>query len=102
LRLARPLAEQGNADAQFGVGWMYDNGQGVPQDDARAVVWSRKAADQGYARAQLNLGVMYAMAEACRRTIRKPTCGSIWPPRPLKIPQFATRLPRTVTLWLQE
>jgi uncharacterized protein len=35
-------------------------GQGVPQDDAQAVAWYRKAAEQGYAAAQVNLGVMYA------------------------------------------
>ena len=32
LRIWRPLAELGNAAAQFNVGLMYDNGQGVPQD----------------------------------------------------------------------
>ena len=38
---------------------MYDDGEGVPQDDAEAVRWYRLAADQGYAPAQANLGVMY-------------------------------------------
>ncbi len=38
---------------------MYDNGQGVPQDYAMAVKWSRKAADQGYAPAQYALALMY-------------------------------------------
>ncbi len=38
---------------------MYDNGQGVPEDDAEAVRWYRLAADQGNATAQFNLGVMY-------------------------------------------
>jgi TPR repeat protein len=32
----------------------------VPQDDAAAVAWYRKAADQGNAKAHFNLGVMYA------------------------------------------
>ena len=59
LREWRPLAEQGNANAQFFLGFMYDNGQGVPQDYAKAVKWCRKAAEQGYARAQNDLGVMY-------------------------------------------
>ena len=31
----------------------------VPQDDAQAVAWYRKAADQGHAAAQFNLGAMY-------------------------------------------
>jgi uncharacterized protein len=55
----RPLADQGDADAQFLLGLMYDSGEGVPQDYALAVEWYRKAADQGYPPAQLNLGVAY-------------------------------------------
>ena len=38
---------------------MYDQGRGVPQDDAEAVAWYRRAAEQGNARAQYNLGGMY-------------------------------------------
>ena len=38
---------------------MYAEGQGVPQDDAKAVTWYKKAAQQGLAEAQNNLGVMY-------------------------------------------
>ena len=57
LRLA---AEQGNADAQYSLGVMYDDGRGVPQDGAEAVKWYRLAAEQGYSLAQFNLGVMYA------------------------------------------
>ncbi len=42
---------------------MYGKGQGVPQDDAKAVKWYRKAAEQGYAGAQSNLGVMYGKGQ---------------------------------------
>ena len=45
--------------AQFNLGLMYHNGQGVPQDYREAVRWYRMAADQGDADAQFNLGVMY-------------------------------------------
>ena len=55
----RAHAEQGNADAQFNLGLMYDNGQGVAQDYAQALRWYRLAAEQGNAAAQLNLGAMY-------------------------------------------
>ncbi|WP_277600823.1 tetratricopeptide repeat protein [Eikenella corrodens] len=61
------LAEQGNADAQYNLGVMYDNGQGVRQDYAEAARWYRKAAEQGYAKAQYNLGSMYYI-----RTRRAP------------------------------
>ena len=54
-----PIAEQGNADAQFALGVMYGNGDGVPQDYAVAMKWYRLAAEQGIARAQYNLGIMY-------------------------------------------
>jgi uncharacterized protein len=53
------LAEQGDADVQFILAIMYDNGEGVPQDYKQAVKWYTKAAEQGNAKAQHNLGVMY-------------------------------------------
>ncbi len=40
-------------------GLAYAEGRGVPQDDAQALVWLRKAADQGSADAQGVLGKMY-------------------------------------------
>ncbi len=60
LREIRPLAEQGDATAQFNLGLMYSLGQGVPQDSAAAVEWYRLAAGQGYADAQNNFSVMFA------------------------------------------
>ena len=52
-------ADQGNADTQYNLGLMYNNGIGVTQDYAEAMKWYRKAADQGNAKAQSNLGLMY-------------------------------------------
>jgi len=60
LRLWHPLAERGNADAQFHLGVMYESGQGVLRDDAEAIKWYRKAAEQDDGVAQFNLGVIYA------------------------------------------
>jgi len=59
LRELRVLAEQGHAGAQFNLGVMYGNGQGVTQDYVQAVKWYRKAAEQGDADAQFNLALMY-------------------------------------------
>ena len=59
----KPLAEQGNAVAQYNLALMYDNGEGVTLDDAEAVKWYRKAAEQENANAQSNLGVMYYNGE---------------------------------------
>ena len=64
------VAEQGNAQAQFNLGWMYANGQGVRQDDAQAVQWFGKAAEQGIAQAQYNLGVMYANGLGVRQNYK--------------------------------
>ena len=61
------VAEQGNAKAQFNLGWMYANGQGVRQDDAQAVQWFGKAAEQGLAEAQYNLGLMYYHGRGIRQ-----------------------------------
>jgi uncharacterized protein len=59
MRLWRPLAHQGNADAQFLLGAMYGRGEGVERDYTTAVTWYRKAADQGHPGAQWSLGTMY-------------------------------------------
>ena len=60
LEIWQTLAEQGDANAQTNLGTMYTKGDGVPQDDAKAVEWFRKAAEQGYAPGQHYLGFMYA------------------------------------------
>ena len=57
------LAEKGSANAQFNLGAMYDNGDGVPENDAEAANWYHQAAGQGHVNAQFNLGVMYANGE---------------------------------------
>tara|TARA_R110000787_G_scaffold189912_2_gene301484 strand:- start:1546 stop:2139 length:594 start_codon:yes stop_codon:yes gene_type:complete len=59
LREWTPLAEQGNTHAQFNLGVMYQNGQGVLQNYKTAVKWYRLSAEQGTAFAQYNLGQMY-------------------------------------------
>ncbi len=55
----RPLAENGNGDAQYNLGIMYDKGLGVPTDNAIAAGWYRKAADLGIIDAQCDLGILY-------------------------------------------
>jgi TPR repeat protein len=47
VRLIRPLAEQGDANAQYKLGVFYDNGLGVPQDKIRAYMWLNLSAAQG-------------------------------------------------------
>ena len=59
LQKWRTLAEQGNADAQYNVGWIYQYVQDIPQDYRTAVKWYRLAAEQGHIDAQNYLGTMY-------------------------------------------
>src|SRR5262252_1561053 len=54
-----PLAQQGDARAQFLLGALCAQGHGVPQDYGAAAQWFRRAAEQGHAAAQFNLGVWY-------------------------------------------
>lgn len=54
-----PLATAGDSDAQFGIGVMTDNGQGVSENDAEAAKWYRLAAERGNPDAQFNLALLY-------------------------------------------
>jgi TPR repeat protein len=63
LRLAHPLAAEGNARAQSTLGLLYYHGNGVPQDPDEALKWFRRAADQDDAIAQFHLGVMFSNGE---------------------------------------
>lgn len=59
LREWQPLAKQGHVVAQYNLGLLYANGQGVQKDDAQARQWYEKAAVQEHADAQVNLGSLY-------------------------------------------
>ena len=54
----QPLAESGDADAQFNLGQAYKLGRGVPQDMARARDLFGSAARQGHLRAEANYGLI--------------------------------------------
>lgn len=70
-----PLAEEGDARAQFNMAVLYDNGYGVEKDLAEAAKWFRLAAEQGLAMAQFNLGYMYATGQGMERDIKE---AAIW------------------------
>jgi hypothetical protein len=65
--LSRPMAERGYAGAQYNMGVVYANGQGVPQDYVEAAKWYRLAADQGLAVAQYTVGLMYSNGQGLPR-----------------------------------
>jgi len=56
----RKAAEQGDPEAQFCLGDMYNNGYGVTKDEQQAVTLFRKSAEQRFAPSQINLGIMYS------------------------------------------
>ena len=55
----RPLAENGDAVAQYRLGTLYEEGKGVERNDATAFTWMRRAAIQGNADAQYGVGASY-------------------------------------------
>lgn len=59
FHLFKQLAKQGDAESQFLIGLMYDEGLGVAQSDKHAIYWYEKSAEQEYAYAQINIGAMY-------------------------------------------
>ncbi len=63
----RPLAERGNVLAQYKLGLMYNNGEGVKQDFGEAVRWFHRAASLGYAPAQRGLGIKFEKGQGVLR-----------------------------------
>ena len=54
------LAHEGNADAQTSLGYMYQTGQAVPKNEAKAIEWYEKAIEQEQPYALFNMALMYA------------------------------------------
>lgn len=71
----RPLADAGDARAQFYLGEIYEGGLGVDQNDAQALEWYRRAAEQGLAKAQYHLGLLY---EIGRNVPRNYATAAAW------------------------
>ena len=58
IAIWRPLAESGDADAQFNLGQAYRLGRGVPINLAAAKTWFERAARTGHLDAQTTLGLL--------------------------------------------
>ena len=59
-RIWLPLAEEGDATAQYNIGVLYEYGLGVERVFSRAVRWYVRAAENGNADAQDKVGDLYA------------------------------------------
>lgn len=57
--LMRPLAEDGDEEAAYFLGWMYHEGLGLVADDRKAVRWWRPAAEDGHVESMMSLGLLY-------------------------------------------
>jgi len=58
FRSFKPMAEEGIAEAQNNIGFLYQNGFGVKRSYANAITWYTRAAEQGLAEAEHNLGML--------------------------------------------
>lgn len=60
IKVWTPLAEKGDAAAQFNLGVIYQNARGVPRDNRQGFYWFRQAGEQGHAKAMLNVAFAYS------------------------------------------
>ena len=64
--LSSKPVEPGDPEAQYNLGVLYANGNGVEQDYLEAAKWYRLSADQGCERAQVNLEGLYKNGHVAR------------------------------------
>ncbi|MDH5547193.1 MAG: sel1 repeat family protein [Gammaproteobacteria bacterium] len=62
-----PSAEEGDMEAQYNLGFMYETGWGIGIDERKAVRWYKEAADQQHDMAQLRLGMMYVVGKGVEK-----------------------------------
>lgn len=75
VKLFTPLAEKGNAEAQYVLGIMYRAGRGVPQDFKKAKKWYLLSAEQGHPIAPFYLGWIYAKGKGVSKDVVR---GYMW------------------------
>jgi TPR repeat protein len=66
-RIARPLADGGDAEAQYVIGELYARGLGLVQNSYEASRWYLRAAEQGHAASQAALGLAYEQGRGVPR-----------------------------------
>lgn len=68
LKWYQDLADQGEPDAQYNLGFMYETGFSVPKDDGKAAQWYERAAEKKNVPAQLRLGLMYLAGSGVKQS----------------------------------
>ena len=71
LNKLMPLALQGHPAAQYNLGVMHEWGNGVPQNNVKALKWYRLSAEQSHKDAQNNLGAMLSKGEGVEQDFVK-------------------------------
>jgi hypothetical protein len=66
-----PAARNGNSDAQYGLGLLYEFGLGARQDYQRAALWYERAVEQGHIPAHYALGYLYEIGEGVKKNYRE-------------------------------
>jgi TPR repeat protein len=61
--ILRPHADEGDADAQYNIGWMYLNGYGLAINDSLAMEWWMRASAQGHVDANFSIAMLYSLGE---------------------------------------
>lgn len=70
-----PLADAGDASAEYFLGWFYEQGIEVPQSYEKAFEWWSKSASKGISESQCGLAQMY---ETGRGTGQSLTDAFVW------------------------
>ena len=70
-QLLQPLAESGNAEAQYRLAVQYQAGLGVVANPPQAIHWMREAAAQDHGLALHGLGIMYLYGECVEKNERQ-------------------------------
>ena len=68
------LAEQGDPEAQFRLGYRYKTGKGIKKNYKKAIEWLTKAAMQGNSNAQYSLGTCYNRGKGVKKNYNVPGC----------------------------
>lgn len=67
----KPLADQGNSEAQYNIGYAYFHGIGVQPDKNQAIKWWTLAAKEGFIHAQYDLGVAYSRGDGIEKNSKE-------------------------------
>jgi len=73
LKLWEPYAKEGNVKAQYQVGKLYYDGNGVTKNYRKALYWYVQASNQEYAKAYAQIGLMYCKGEGVLKSYKKAT-----------------------------